>query len=153
MPAMSGSSSPGRRGVFARCTLAFARRSSLCFRFSWRARSLLRFSSVGLVRVAIRASFGSSRPLTRDFRHGLLTQAYSKTMGGVLSLAGTVVPTGTSCRAQVVHTVQDDAQQDDAAQQNGSVTHGASRADPGPHVCGVGRRTVTRSPSSAPPCV
>src|SRR5580704_15111010 len=58
MPAMSGSSSPGRRGVFVRCTFAFARRSSLCFRFSWRARSLLRFSRVGLVRLAIRASLG-----------------------------------------------------------------------------------------------
>src|SRR2546425_5990795 len=53
MPAISGSSSPARRGELARSALALARRSSFCLRFSCRARSFARFSRVGLVRFAI----------------------------------------------------------------------------------------------------
>src|SRR6266849_355380 len=52
MPAISGSSAPSRLGLMARSAFAAARRSSLCLRFSWRARSLARFSRVGLVRFA-----------------------------------------------------------------------------------------------------
>src|SRR5580704_17944166 len=93
MPAMSGSSSPGRRGVFVRCTLAFARRSSLCFRYSWRARSLLRFSRVGRVRLAIRASLGLAA-----------NSSVQQNNERRAELAPPVVPTWTSWEAQVVHT-------------------------------------------------
>lgn len=58
MPAISGSSSPWARGLAARCALALARRSSFSLRFSARALSLARFSSVGLVRFATRTSCG-----------------------------------------------------------------------------------------------
>ena len=52
MPAISGSSSPSARGSCRLDAFAVARRSSFCLRFSCRARSFARFSSVGLVRFA-----------------------------------------------------------------------------------------------------